>query len=192
MTNLQEPGSGPRSLDYFGTPYRILGSRIEKWSNKLKIKFLNSEIPNIKTKYFLLLDNDDTFLVDNLSKVVETFETSFTCDMLINAAQNLWPKRQLEKSGVRSFCERIGDKVGSYHKFVNGGAWIARTQFYKEIMGTFDIDKAPLPGDDQSALYLLYKKHYPKIQLDHFCAIFQCEFDEELEVEYPLQPKQSV
>lgn len=189
VTNLKEPGSGPRSLDYFGIPYRILGSNIKVWSsNGLKIKLLNQELPNIKTKYFMLLDANDTFVISDLSRVLDLFENSFDCDMLLNAGQNLWPHWLDEMKEFQEFCDQIGDQVGSAHRYVNTGALIAKTDFYKEIVQTFDIDQAPLPGDDQAAFYPLYKKYYPKIQLDYYCQIFQCEFDEEILIESSLLP----
>lgn len=187
VSNLDEIGSGPRSLDHFGIPYRILGSQIDRWSNSLKIKLLNKELPNIKTKYFMLLDSSDTFIINNLSTVIELFEAS-NSDMLLNAGQRLWPGWLDEMKDYQIFCDQIGDQVGSQHRYVNTGALIAKTDFYQEIHTTFNVDEAPLVGDDQSAFYPLYKRYYPRIQLDYYCRIFQCEFDEELLIESSVLP----
>ena len=187
VSNLKEAGSGPRSLDYFGIPYRILGSQVNKWSNGLKIKFLNDELPSIKTKYFMLLDSSDTFVINDLSRAIEIFEAS-NCEMLLNAGQRFWPHWIDGMKEYRSFCDQIGDEMKSCHRYVNTGALIAKTEFYREIAKTFDVDEAPLPGDDQSAFYPLYKKYYPRIQLDYHCKIFQCEFDEELLIESSVLP----
>jgi len=184
VTNLKEVGSGPRSLDYFGIPYRLLGAQVENWSNSLKIKFLNDEISNIKTKYFMLLDTSDTFVVNNLVEAVKTFEAC-NCEMLLNAGQRLWPHWIDVMKEYGAFCDQVGDAVGSPHRYVNTGALIAKTEFYSQIVKTFSVDEAPLPGDDQSAFYPLYKEYYPRIQLDYYCKVFQCEFDEELSVECP-------
>jgi len=83
---------------------------------------------------------------------------------------------------------RVGDKLGIFHRYVCGGALIAETDFYRSIANDFDIVNNPIPGDDQTLWYLLYKKYYPRIQLDHHCNIFQCEFDEELSLEMPSIP----
>lgn len=182
VSNLKEIGSGPRSLDYFGIPYRILGAEVTNWSNGLKIKFLNNELPNIRTKYFMLLDSSDTFVVNNLVEAIETFETC-NCEILLNAGQRLWPHWIDVMKEYGTFCDQVGDSVGSPHRYVNTGALLAKTEFYSQIVETFNLDEAPLPGDDQAAFYPLYKKYYPKIQLDYHCKIFQCEFDEELLVE---------
>lgn len=182
VTNLPEIGSGPRSLDFFGIPYRILGTGVEKWSMELKIKFLNDELPKIKTKYFMLLDSNDTFTINGLSKIISILE-SLNCHMLINAGQNFWPdwyEPQLEELGLRNFCDQVGDHLKISHRYVNGGAILAKTDFYKAIANDFDVVNTRIAGDDQTLLYLLYKKYYPLIQLDHHCRIFQCEFDEEL------------
>jgi hypothetical protein len=187
VSNLKEVGSGPRTLDYFGIPYRILGSKVDRWSNSLKIKFLNDHLSNIKTKYFMLLDSSDTFMINDLLQMIQVFEAS-NCAMLLNAGQCFWPHWIDEMKEYQSFCDQIGDEMQSRHRYVNTGALIAETEFYKEIAKTFDVDEAPLPGDDQSAFYPLYKKYYPRIQLDYYCKIFQCEFDEELLIEFPDLP----
>jgi len=190
VTNLKEIGSGPRSLDYFGVPYWIIGSEVEKWSMELKIKILNDELTKIETKYFMLLDSNDTFSVNDLSQIISNFET-LDCCMLINAGQNFWPdwnEPQLEELGLRSFCDQIGDKLEISHRYVNGGALIAETDFYRSIANDFDIVNTPIPGDDQTFWCFLYKKYHPKIQLDYHCNIFQCEFDEELSLEMPFIP----
>ncbi|PSB59238.1 glycosyltransferase domain-containing protein [Chamaesiphon polymorphus] len=184
VSNLKEIGSGPRSFDFFGIPYRMLGSQVNEWSsNGLKLEFLHNELPSIKTKYFMLLDSNDTFTINNLIQTIEIFETSFDCEVLLNAGQNLWPHWNDEMREYKLFCDLIGEKNNSDHKYINTGAFIAKTEFYREMIKTFDINKSPLPGDDQAAFYPLYKQYYPRIQLDYTCKIFQCEFDEELEVE---------
>ncbi len=189
VSNLKEGGSGPRSLDYFGIPYRLLGSEVEHWSsNGLKLKFLHDELDSIKTKYFILLDSNDTFVVNDLTRAIEIFETSFNCDMLLNGGQNLWPSWPSGMNKYQLFCDRIGDIFQSDHRYVNTGAFIAKTDFYKEMVENFDINDSPLPGDDQAAFYPLYQQYYPRIQLDYSCKIFQCEFDEELEIESPTLP----
>lgn len=189
VSNLQESGSGPRSLDFFGIPYRILGSHITQWtSNGLKLELLEKELPSIRTKYFMLLDSNDTFVINDLAQAIELFETEFDCDILLNAGQNLWPGWLDSMKEYRLFCDQIGEQFESPHRYVNTGAFIAKTDFYREIVKNFDINEAPLPGDDQAAFYPLYKQYYPRIQLDYYCKIFQCEFDEELEIESSVLP----
>lgn len=192
VTNLKELGSAARSCDFFGIPYRILGQEISVWSNTLKLKLLRDEIPKIKTKYIMLLDSDDVFLIDNISHIVNTFELYFECDMLLNAAQNFWPKNWLKyeenEHEIYQFMNQIGNQIGSRHKYMNSGAFIAKTIFLKEMLKELNIEEGPVPDDDQSLYILLYKKYYPRMQLDYNCRIFQCEFDEELVVESPLLP----
>ena len=103
--------------------------------------------------------------------------------MLLNAAQNFWPAEQLEKYDVLSFCDKIGKEKKSAHKYINSGVFITETAFYRKIVPDMDVTKAPLIGSDQSLFYLLYKKYYPKVQLDYHCKVFQCEFDQELVIE---------
>ena len=183
ITNLKEMGSAPRSLDYFGMPYRVFGSEVKNWKNSEKIALLIKELPLITTKYFLLMDTDDTFAVDKLDRILEEIKSKPECKMLLNAAQNFWPAEQLEKYDVLSFCDKIGKEKKSAHKYINSGVFITETAFYRKIVPDMDVTKAPLIGSDQSLFYLLYKKYYPKVQLDYHCKVFQCEFDQELVIE---------
>jgi hypothetical protein len=181
ITNLDEPGSGPRSLKAFGIDCKIFGRGVKKWSNIQKIRLLKRELSNINTKYIMLLDSDDTFVVDGLDRVIEKIESMPECKLLMNAAQNFWPPILHRKSTTYEFCNRIGDEKKSRHRYVNSGVFISEVEFLKDLL---EEDIAPPKEDDDQGLFcLLYQKYYPAFQLDYYCDVFQCEFDEELIVE---------
>lgn len=178
ITNLAEPGSGPRSLKAFGVDCKILGRDVKNWSNIEKMRLLKRELPNISTKYIMLLDSDDTFVVDGLDRVIEKIESMPECRLLMNAAQNFWPPVLHRVGNSYEFCNRIGREKGSMHRYVNSGVFIAEVEFLKEIL---EEDIAPPREDDDQGLFcLLYQKNYPAFQLDYYCDVFQCEFDQEL------------
>jgi hypothetical protein len=181
ITNLDEPGSGPRSLKAFGVDCKIVGREVENWSNIEKMRLLKRELPNIGTKYIMLLDSDDTFVVDGLDRVIEKIESIPECRLLMNAAQNFWPPVLHRIGNSYEFCNRIGSEKKSMHRYVNSGVFIAEVEFLKEILEE-DIDP-PKEDDDQGVFCLLYQKYYPAFQLDYYCDVFQCEFDEELFIE---------
>jgi hypothetical protein len=185
VSNLSEPGSGPRSLDYFGTPYRIIGADIEKWDFEKRLLYVDRLLPEVKTEYMMVMDSDDVFTVAALDIALERFRRDFDCQLLFNAGQNFWPPELDESTSVRAFCDRTPSDNGPEHRYVNGGMWIGRTDFYRRISKEILNTSSPRPGDDQSIFYLMYQKYHPEIQLDYRCQIFQCEFDEELEWEVP-------
>jgi hypothetical protein len=185
VSNLAEPGSGPRSLDHFGCPYRIIGRDIKRWSFQERLRAIDGFLPEIDTEYMLVADADDVFAVASLRTALERFEDEFDCEMLINAAQNFWPPELDRDPSIRAFCDATPAPGGPEHRYVNGGLWIGRTDFYREIAAEVLLTPPVRPGSDQCVLYCLYQKHHPAIQVDHRCRIFQCEFDEELEWESP-------
>ena len=184
VSNLKELGSSPRSLDHFGIPYFVLGKDIVEWSNAEKLRAIHEFLPEVETKYLMFLDSDDTFVISHLRYVVDLFEREFSCEMLINAAQNCWPPELFsdEFRECVDFAENVAEARLGSRKYINSGAWIARTSFYREFSEDLLATKAPQEGDDQGLFYILYKKYYPRILLDYRCQIFHCEFDEELEV----------
>ena len=181
ITNLDEPGSAPRSLRAFGVNCRILGREVKDWKNVEKIKFLKRELSSISTKYIMLLDSDDTFVVDGLDRVIEKIESMPECRLLMNAAQNFWPPILHRVGNSYEFCNRIGNEKKTNHRYVNSGVFIAEVEFLKEILEE-KIDN-PYKDGDQGLFCLLYQKFYPAFQLDYYCEVFQCEFDEELSVD---------
>jgi hypothetical protein len=183
VSNLDEPGSAPRSLDYFGCPYLVIGKEIVEWGFQKRLKAIAAHLEEVGTEYLMVLDSDDVFAVDSLATVVDRFEKRFECDMLMNAAQNFWPPELEDDPGLRKFCESTPSVGGPEHKFVNGGLWIARTEFYRGIVDEVMSTRPARDGCDQSVFYQVYRNHYPAIQMDYRCEIFQCEFDEELEWE---------
>lgn len=181
ITNLDEPGSGPRSLKAFGVDCKIIGRGVKKWSNIEKIRLLKRELSTIRTKYIMLLDSDDTFVADGLDRVIEKIESMPECKLLMNAAQNFWPPILHRVSNSYEFCNQIGNEKKSRHRYVNSGVFIAEVEFLKKLLKE-DI-APPKEDDDQGLFCLLYQKYYPAFQLDYYCDVFQCEFDEELIVE---------
>jgi hypothetical protein len=190
ITNLDEPGSGPRSLKAFRVDCKILGSGVKRWNNIEKVRLLKRELSIIGTKYIMLIDSDDTFVVNGLDRVIEKIESIPECRLLMNAAQNFWPPILHRVSNSYEFCNRIGNEKKSKHRYVNSGVFIAEVEFLKELL---EEDIAPPKEDDDQGLFcLLYQKYYPAFQLDYYCEVFQCEFDEELIVKsnsLPLRQK---
>jgi hypothetical protein len=181
ITNLAEPGSGPRSLKSFGVDCKILGRDVKNWSNIEKIRLLKRKLASISTKYIMLLDSDDTFVVDGLDRVIEKIESMTECKLLMNAAQNFWPPILHRVSNTYEFCNHVGNERKSSHRYVNSGVFIAEVGFLKQIL---EEEIAPPKEDDDQGLFcLLYQKYYPAFQLDYYCEVFQCEFDEELIVD---------
>lgn len=179
-SNLADPGSGPRSLAYFGGPSRIAGRDLHPWTNRQGLAAIDAMLPDVTTEFLAIFDSGDVFFTDSLRVALDRFRSDFDCELLIGAAQNFWP-RQLDRTPeVRAFCERTPTGGGREHRYVNSGMLIGRTDFYRGFSRELLAMESATPNDDQSLFYHGYVKHHPAVQLDHRCAIFQCEFDEEI------------
>lgn len=140
-----------------------------------KPRMLYDSLHKINTKYIIGWDVGDTFFIDTPNKIVEIFETKFNCEMLFNCEPVCYP---VEANEIYENWDDYTSHVNnSIFKFLNSGLWIAKTEFYREIYA--DIvsakkltHKGSWPGD-QGVFQQIYKKYFPRIQVDHQCKIFQ-------------------
>jgi len=167
VTNLVEKGSAARSLDYFNLKYKIEGKNIVKYTPFEKYKKLIDFIPTVKTKYMMLFDTDDVFIVDGLGSLVNNFEKEMDCKMLFNAECWNYPKVDQEQT-------RFEEEVVLFNtpfKYLNSGVWISNVEFlkdkYEELLSLSSYN------DDQAIFKRFYKMFYPKVKIDYKCKYFQ-------------------
>lgn len=148
-----------------------------------KPKMLRDSLNKIETEYIMGWDITDTFFTATPNEIVERFETEFDCEMLFNAEVVCYPTEARELYESWSNYNSIVNN--SPFKFLNSGLWIAKTDFCREIID--DVIKTKklvhmgsFPGD-QGVFQQIYKKYYPKIQVDSLCKIFQatCNLQDE-------------
>lgn len=179
------PGVFEKSLARLGMTPLVLGRGIENWVNSLHKPMLVLEaLETIRSEYVLAVDSFDAIALRNPKEIIERFEKDFSCDLLFNTGKVCWP--QLDR--FRAFERSIPEADNSPFRYLNGGAWIGRTQFCR---GFFEavIATPPLEGwpqSEQGLLKQIFPDWYPSVSLDYRCRIFQTlqyVFDPIFEVE---------
>jgi len=167
ISNLTEYGSAARSLEYYGIPYVVVGEEILKFDGWEKFKKVMEFIPTVKTKYLMLLDSDDVFIVDGMERVMN-YEKDMDCKMLFNAEGWSFPKGNTK---IDEFEKSVIPKDVPF-KHLNSGVWIANMEFLNSV---YDVlaKIEPFAKDDGCVFKELYKMFYPQIKIDYECKLFQ-------------------
>jgi hypothetical protein len=174
--NRNETGSFEQSLSRMGYECFVVGQEIVKWNHIHKIALTQKAMKEVRTEYVMACDSHDVVFLGDPLVVLEHFKGLEGCQMLFNAEKNHWPKtwptRAFEESNARKpFC------------YLNSGVWIAKTSFAKELAEeAVAVRPSPRWGidwDDQGIYKLLYEKHYPVIQVDDGCNVFQSLRDDD-------------
>jgi hypothetical protein len=157
-------------LDHFEVPYLCLGKNVKKFNLADKLDLTFEALKNIKTKYILAADAKDVLMLDHPNKALEIFKKEFNCKMLFQASLIHFPT-----INTKEFEESVAK---TDFKYLNGGLCIGETKFlkkiYKEATGIKLKEKGnEFSWSEQQILKQLYKKHYPQIQIDQECRIFQ-------------------
>jgi len=191
ITNLKEKGSAARSLDYFNFPYTVVGQDIVQYTPYEKYKKIINFIDSVKTKYLMLLDSDDIFIIDGLNNLVENFEKDLNCKMLFNAEPWDWPiDNNLICQKQTEFENSVSPKNTPF-KYLNSGVWIANVDFLKETYKTL-VKLGSDCFDDQAIFKKFYKIFFPQVKIDHCCKYFQSlqwskKFDEKYKIKFELE-----
>lgn len=186
------------SLDNLGLDYLVLGKNIRNWRNINKITSALEVIDSIKTPYIMALDCFDVIVLRDPYEALEKFK-SMDCDMLFNAEKIYFPDYGLAATGYYSITDKWkifeANIENSVWKYLNSGALLAKTEFYKEFLinclqryNTLNEDREsfPLPKDpfykkypaykisdsDQLITHWMHYDYYPKIKIDYQMKIF--------------------
>ena len=154
-------------LDRSEVPYTVLGRDEKEWKNRKKITLLRDHLETVGSKYVIVADSSDVFLVGKFEGVVESF-LGFGCDAVFNGEKSLWPLDQAEH--LVKFEKGLHPT-----KFFNAGLWIAKTDFAKELVEFCDgvQPETKYVNSEQARYKYAYHHFYPKIRVDFGCRIFQ-------------------
>ena len=160
-----------KNLDSIGLNYHVLGKEIKLWSNTNKIRLLSEFLPNIKTKYVLVMDADDVLVVRELSNLINEFE-EYYCEILFNASNFFYPETE------DGFYKKKEDEiVNDFFNHLNSGCFLGKTVFVSELynMASSYQDEVTKKYhySDQIIIKKFYVDLFPKIKIDHKCNIFQ-------------------
>lgn len=160
-----------RSLAHLGLSCLVRGQGIHPWINSQhKPQVLAEALREIQTPYTLYADSRDAILLDDPSVLVQRFEQSFKAELVFGADRMSWPPiREFKK-----FEDALPEAGDSEFRYLNGGAWIGRTEFCREFFE--EAARTPplpeVPDSEQGILRKLFMHHHPRVQLDYRCELF--------------------
>jgi len=190
----------------------VLGCGFKNWNNTDKIVCCCDHIDNISTNYIIGFDGFDVIPID-VEGIVRRFE-KMNCEMLFSSDKVYFPCGfdKITKNW-KEFQIKTSDGV---YNFLNGGAWIAKSDFFKtffreclskiqiikklvlenklpSIMPPFNINnvtfvpKKPPYLSEQMILNCVYKEFYPRVKIDNNCEIFQTLNNQENNVDFLIK-----
>lgn len=133
------------------------------WKPKVMQRWLNSDDHR---KYFMFLDAFDTIVLDRLDTIFKKF-LEFDFPFVMSAETNCHPDP--------SIAENYPKRPNPF-RFVNGGAYICETSYFKELLSKFPVEQTADWVDDQSLFADFYLKNQDRVALDWECRIFQSVF----------------
>jgi hypothetical protein len=175
--NKPKKGCFEQSLSSLGLNYFVLGKKVLEWRNIIKIALNHEFLKRVDTPYVMAADSRDVILLGCPSRIIERLESLPGCSMLFNAERNHYPYRCHTKAFEKAIFEQSTKKrLGSESKpfrYLNSGVWVGKTEFCRTVHKEALEVRPPLSRDDQGVYKLLYKRYYPRIQIDHDCEVFQ-------------------
>jgi hypothetical protein len=159
------------SLDRLGVPYVVTGHGIDPWVNaRDKPRTILEAALDVRTELILYADSRDAIVLGDPRFIVKRFR-QFDCDLVFGADRMNWPPLD----AFKSFEDSVAGEAAMDFRYLNGGAWIGRTEFVREFFADACAmpPLAEMPVAEQGILKQLFRKHYPRVQLDYRCTIFQ-------------------
>ncbi|MGD0279063.1 MAG: glycosyltransferase domain-containing protein, partial [Smithella sp.] len=187
-----------QSLEKLGLDYLVLGKGMKTWQNINKITTALDIVDLIRTPYVMALDCFDVIVLRDPYEALEKFK-AMGCEMLFNAEKNYYPDYGLAKTGEYSITDKWKEFEINVAKsewgFLNSGAFIVKTSFYKEFLlkclgyyaeienkrMSLSLPKDPvykkyphykISDSDQLVTHWLHHDYYPRIKIDYRMDIF--------------------
>lgn len=153
------------SLKKFGFRYIKIGEG-KSYTHDSRTPWVLEALELVDTPYVMGLDSYDCVVMDSPEYIVSVFKDAFKCRMVYNTEMLSFPPNK----ELYDFETSVNEYP---YAFVNAGAWISETDFYKEVLN-FNAAQVPrIKGSDQEINRLAHKHFYPDIQADDHCRIFQ-------------------
>jgi len=144
----------------------VLGGATPDWRNSFKVRLLLDFLSTAEVrKYVLIADSADVILTSDLRPLIERFKT-FQCEAVFNAERRHWP------SFLPAFDEEVAP--GEFFPCLNSGVWVAEASFARELAAyCVALAVQRYKGSDQKRYKIAYRHFYPRMRVDHRCALFQ-------------------
>jgi hypothetical protein len=158
------------SVARLGLRAEVYGHGIDPWVNaRDKPRVLAAALAAIQTEFVLYADSRDAVLLDDPRLALERLPAG--CDFWLGGDRINWPALP----AFRTFERALPGAAESEFKYLNGGAWLGRTAFVREVFAEAAA-MPPLddvPDSEQGILKTLFPRHVPRMQLDYRCEVFQ-------------------
>ncbi len=115
--------------------------------------------------FILSLDGYDTLCFADEDEIVEKF-MAFRHPMVIAAEMNCWPD-------VQNACRYPRSRTSSPFRFLNGGAYMAQTDYLVAMLREWGITKDFQAGSDQGFLTDKFLTYPGSMMIDEECSLFQ-------------------
>tara|TARA_Y100001937_G_C7130570_1_gene337132 strand:+ start:2928 stop:3731 length:804 start_codon:yes stop_codon:yes gene_type:complete len=167
----------------------------EKFTLIFKSLSLFHHMRNNKVKkFFYLLDQNDIYFVGNPLQGIEKLKES-GANLLMNAETRCmyWPmlfRKDSRYGDVNKYfanytdVKNFEDKTygassfssnGHRSCYLNCGAMVGETDYFIDFMSKYEpFIKEFINVNDQTTWHHFHFCHYPRIQIDHKCELFQC------------------
>lgn len=149
-----------------------LNDRFVRWNRYDKAKYVLEGLNNIDTEYTLVLDGNDTLIINNLDDLVDKFN-SFNCKVLFNATCYNYPKMIIDDI-VRRYMGR--------YRYINAGVCFGKTEdlkwLYELVICEIEKDFHHVDSE-QYYVRKAFEKVYQYIsetdvKFDHENLLFEC------------------
>jgi hypothetical protein len=161
-----------RSVARLGLTCLVRGQGIDPWLNSRdKPRVLRDALQEITTEFVLYADSRDAVLIDDPARAVDAFARRGGCDLLFGGDRINWPALPRFKQ----FEQALPGAAASEFRFLNGGAWIGRTAYCRDVFRrACELPPLPeAPDSEQGILKALLMEISPRAQIDYRCEIFQ-------------------
>jgi hypothetical protein len=161
-----------KSLDHLGVPCLVLGQGVKNWVNSRdKPRLTRDALASITTRFVAGVDSRDAIFIEHPRLILERFRREFDCEMVFSADRMNWPNH----GEFKRFEDSLPGAQSSDFRYLNGGAWIGRTDFCHEFFAAA-AETPPLadaPEAEQGILKRLFQTYHPRVQLDYRSSMFQ-------------------
>ncbi|QIE43324.1 hypothetical protein G5B39_14890 (plasmid) [Rhodobacteraceae bacterium SC52] len=160
------------SCAHLGVPVVVAGREFTEWSNAVhKPQAILNALADVRTPWVLHADSRDAILAGNPDRLVDDMARDFAgADMVFGGCQLSWPNAE----DLSSFELGLPGSESSDYKHLNGGLWIARTDFARELFSAvLATEPHPAaPESEQGKLRKLFPNYYPRIVIDYGLRMF--------------------
>jgi hypothetical protein len=161
-----------KSTGALGIPCLVRGEGIVPWiHSRHKPMVIRSALDEIDTEYVLYADSRDAVILRDPRAALDRFARWDGCKLLFGGDKINWPALR----EFRKFEQSIPGASETDFRYLNGGAWIGRTDFCREFFSAV-IATAPVPeapDSEQGILKKVFATFYPDARIDYRCEIFQ-------------------